>query len=74
MDKKTNQKLMLRAEMLKKSLTFDDVSKELDISVTTFNSKLNDFETFKLKEILTLQNLLELSVSERNAIFFEPLE
>ena len=74
MDKKTNQKLMLRAEMLKKSLTFDDVSKELDISVTTFNSKLNDFETFKLKEILALQNLLKLSVSERNAIFFEPLE
>ncbi|MGP1505146.1 MAG: hypothetical protein ACTTIR_05960 [Eggerthia catenaformis] len=74
MDRKTNQKLMLRAEMLKKSLTFDDVSKELDISVTTFNSKLNDFGTFKLKEILTLQKLLDLSISERNAIFFGPLE
>lgn len=74
MDRKTNQKLMLRAEMLKKSLTFDDVSKKLDISVTTFNSKLNDFGTFKLKEILMLQKLLDLSVSERNAIFFGPLE
>lgn len=74
MDRKINQKLMLRAEMLKKSLTFDDVSKKLDISVTTFNSKLNDFGTFKLKEILMLQELLDLSVSERNAIFFGPLE
>ncbi len=74
MDNTTNQKLALRAEMLKKSLTFEDVSKELGISTTTFNSKMNDFGTFKLKEILAIQKLLNLSATERNAIFFEPLE
>ncbi|HBE9482679.1 TPA: DUF739 domain-containing protein [Clostridioides difficile] len=59
----------LKGKLVEKNLTYEDCSKILDISTTTFSNKVNGISRFYVCEAKLLSNILELSDLEKIEIF-----
>ena len=62
----------LKGKILEKQLTYDDCSKVLGISATSFSQKINRRTKigFSISEVALLSDLLELGDNEKLSIFF----
>lgn len=60
----------LKAVIIRRGLLLDDLSKEVGIARVTLSKKINNKCEFKASEILKMQKALQLSVAERDFIFF----
>ena len=61
---------LLKAKMVEKDITNEDVSTALGIDCSTFSKKLNGISDFKRTEIQLIRNFLNLTTEESEAIFF----
>lgn len=52
----------LEAELKRKSITRENLAKELDCTISTVSQKLNGKYDFTLSEALVLKNLLNCSI------------
>lgn len=62
--------LELELAITRASITKREIAKQLNISETALYNKLRNAAEFKASEIEKLKNILNLSESERNKIFF----
>lgn len=60
---------LLKAKILEFNLSKSEIAKELGISTTSLNYKLNNKTEFKATEIVKLSNLLGIS-REKDKYFF----
>lgn len=60
----------LKAAMVRKGVTANEISKLIGISRTTFSYKMNNKREFLASEIVAIQKKLGLTNGERDAIFF----
>ena len=63
----------LEIALVKVGLTKKDYAKALGISVQALYNKINNSVEFKVSEIIKSCEVLNLSPSERDEIFFSPL-
>lgn len=61
---------MLKAKMVEKDKSNEEVSTALGIDSSTFSKKLNGISEFKRTEIQIIRSFLNLSVEESESIFF----
>ena len=61
---------MLKAKMVEKDKSTEEVSAALGIDSSTFSKKLNGISEFKRTEIQIIRSFLNLSVEESESIFF----
>ena len=61
---------MLKAKMVEKDKSNEEVSAALGIDSSTFSKKLNGISEFKRTEIQIIRSFLNLSVEESESIFF----
>lgn len=61
---------MLKARMVEKDKSNEEVAAALGIDSSTFSKKLNGISEFKRTEIQIIRSFLNLSVEESEAIFF----
>ncbi len=59
----------LKGKLKERKLTYADVAKALNVSVTTVNSKMNGETRFYAEEIRMLSQLLKLTDEEKIDIF-----
>lgn len=62
--------LKLRAAILEKGFTQEQLAEQLGMTIATFNYKVNNKREFKASEIKKLAEFLCLTTDEVNAIFF----
>lgn len=60
---------ILKVKMFEKKVTYADGADELNVSIQTFNDKMNKKRSFKCEEAQALSNLLKLAAKERAEIF-----
>lgn len=65
----TNTK-KFKAVMTEKGMTLAKLSEETGISVASLSYKVNNHRQFSAREISTIQAVLGLTATERDAIFF----
>lgn len=61
--------LKLKGLLTEKKKTYEDCAKHLNISVTSFNEKINGRRSFSCWEATELAEFLDLSCEERSHIF-----
>lgn len=63
---------LLKGEIKARGMTQADISREIGVSLSRFNAKLNNCHgaEFSLAEVRSLKNLLNLSPSQVDIIFF----
>lgn len=63
---------LLKGEIKAKGMTQADISREIGVSLSRFNAKLNNFRgaEFSLSEVRSMKHLLNLSPSQVDVIFF----
>lgn len=66
-----NQKLF-RIILLEKGISLKDIAKMLNISLVTLYRKMNGYSDFFRDEVRAICNYLNLSLEEREDIFFAP--
>lgn len=59
----------LRGKLVEKKKTYEECSKYLGISITSFSNKMNSRTNFYVDEINKLSELLELTNQEKIDIF-----
>lgn len=59
----------LKGKLVEKKKTYDDCSKFLEVTTSTFNNKMNGKSKFYVEEINKLSELLELTNEEKIDIF-----
>lgn len=62
--------LKLKAVILEKGFTQEQIAEMLGMTIATFNYKVNNKSEFKASEIKKLGEILHLTAEEVNAIFF----
>ena len=62
--------LKLKALLVSKGITLNDLSDLIGLSVTSLSYKINNKREFKSAEIKAFQNAIGISNEERDAIFF----
>ncbi len=62
--------LKLKAVILEKGFTQEQIAEMLGMTIATFNYKVNNKSEFKASEIKKLAEILHLTAEEVNAIFF----
>lgn len=62
---------LLKSKMVLKEMTTEAISKEMDITKSTFYKKLRGTTEFTRAEILTIAKVLELRDKDIMNIFFE---
>lgn len=62
--------LKLRAAILERGFTQEQLAEQLGMTIATFNYKVNNKREFKASEIKKLAEFLCLTTDEVNAIFF----
>lgn len=62
--------LKLKAVILEKGFTQEQIAEMLEMTSATFNYKVNNKSEFKASEIKKLSEILQLTPDEINAIFF----
>ncbi len=62
--------LKLKAVILEKGFTQEQIAEALGMTIATFNYKVNNKSEFKASEIKKLSAMLHLTAEEVNAIFF----
>lgn len=62
--------LKLKAVILEKGFTQEQIAEMLEMTVATFNYKVNNKSEFKASEIKILSEILQLTPEEVRAIFF----
>ena len=60
----------LKASLIRRGLTLEDLAKEVGVARVTMSKKINNVCEFKASEILKMQKILQLSNAERDFIFF----
>lgn len=60
----------LKGKITENQLNYEQVAKELGLTITTINKKMNGKTDFKLVEAEKLSNLLHLTDAEKLDIFF----
>lgn len=63
--------LKLKGLLREKELTYKECAEALKMSVTTFNSKINNKTQFDIVEINCLVNFLKLDLNKAIEIFFD---
>lgn len=63
--------LKLKGKLTEKEKTYEDCAKALNISIASFNKKMNGASTFKVTEATQLSNFLEMSNEEKLSIFLD---
>lgn len=53
-----------------KRKTYKDCAKVLDMSIPTFSNKVNGKSEFKMNEVIKLTDFLDLTLEEKENIFF----
>ena len=61
---------LLKAKMVEKGVSNEDVATAIGIDSSTFSKKLNGASDFKRAEIQIIRSFLHLSVEESESIFF----
>lgn len=61
---------LLREKIKKSGYKMSFIAKKLDVDPSTFSRKLNNKAEFWESEMNILSNLLKMSATEKNAIFF----
>lgn len=61
----------LKGLLVEKGFSYMDMSKELNIGIAAFTSKINGNSQFKLNELVILKRVLEIDLDDFNEIFFE---
>lgn len=59
----------LKIEILKKNVTIVDLAKKMGLGAQSLSNKINGRTEFKLSELVSLSELLELDVHDLNDIF-----
>lgn len=59
----------LKGKLVEKRKTYEDCSKHLSITITSFSNKMNGRSKFYVDEINKLSNFLKLSNQEKIDIF-----
>ena len=59
-----------KATLVLKGYTLEDLAHEMSMSTATLSYKINNIRQFKVAEIQAIKKILNLSVEERDAIFF----
>lgn len=62
--------LKLKAVILEKGFTQEQIAEMLGMTIATFNYKVNNKSEFKASEIKKLGEILHLTAEEVNTIFF----
>ena len=62
--------LLLKSIITKKGYTQSSVAKKIGITCQTFNAKINNKIEFKVGEVLALCKFLDISIQEKEEIFF----
>lgn len=62
--------LKLKAVILERGFTQEQIAALLGMTIATFNYKVNNKSEFKASEIKKLSEILNLTAEEVNAIFF----
>lgn len=62
--------LKLKAVILERGFTQEQIAQMLGMTIATFNYKVNNKREFKVSEIKRLSEILHLTVDEVNNIFF----
>jgi len=68
-EKMTNKKLFQIA-LLKRDYTFDKLAKEINLSRQSMSYKVNNLRKFTDSEIESIDKVLNLTVEEKENIFF----
>lgn len=66
-----NQKLF-RIILLEKGISLKDIANMLNVSLVTLYRKMNGYSDFFRDEVQAICNYLDLSLEERESIFFAP--
>lgn len=64
----------LRGALISRGMTYDNVAKELGMSISAFTNKINGHTEFTLAEVLNIKKLLSLTDIEFESIFLCPEE
>jgi len=64
--------LKLRAALIERGLTNDDIAQKIGISKQSFSMKANNKRGFKISEVYKIVNLLKIAEHEIVSIFFAP--
>lgn len=59
----------LKGKLVEKKKTYEDCSRDLGVTISTFNNKMNGRSKFYVEEINKLSGLLELTNEEKIDIF-----
>lgn len=59
----------LKGKLVEKKKTYEECSKFLNVTISTFNNKMNGKSKFYIEEINKLSDLLELTNQEKIDIF-----
>lgn len=62
---------MLKGKLREKDITYEEASKQLDVTIATFSNKINGISAFTVLEARKLRKILNLSDSECISIFLE---
>nr|DAF10672.1 MAG TPA: Regulatory protein-modification, helix-turn-helix, transcriptional regulato, DNA [Caudoviricetes sp.] len=64
-------KRMFQIALLKRNYTFDKLANEIDLSRQSMSYKVNNKRKFTETEINKIDSVLNLSIEEKEKIFFE---
>lgn len=59
-----------KAALALRGYTMEKLANELGITLATLSYKVNNIRQFQIREIQAIKRILELSVEERDEIFF----
>lgn len=60
----------LKAKIILKGYTLEKLADALGVTIATLSYKVNNLRQFKTTEIQAIKNILNLTIEERDEIFF----